>query len=276
MRRARPLLGTLVDIRVPGEDHAQSVNAAFTAVARVHRLMSAHDPASDVSSINRAAPGEDIPADSWTLDVLRRARQIWAATDGLFDCCVAPWLQRDGDLPATDGPPPDPGADLSDVQLLPHAVRLRRPLRLTLDGIAKGFAVDRAVAALKDAGVARGAVNAGGDLRIFGPDPEPVHVRHPADPLRLVRIGEIHNAAVATSALYFSRAAHGSRNASPIVDPRTRRACLTDASATVIAHDCMTADALTKPLLIDPGAALPAIERLGARAVRLSPERAAA
>lgn len=270
MRRARPLLGTLVEIRVPGEPYGNAVNDAFSAVARVQRLMSAHDPASDVSRVNRARTGEVVALDSWTLEVLRRAREIWAATRGLFDCCVAPALQRAGHLPRWPGPVPDSNARFADLEILPDAVRLRRCLRVTLGGIAKGFAVDRAVAVLRDAGVASGAVNAGGDLRIFGPDPEPVYVRHPAQLGRLVSIGEAREVAVATSAFYFSR------NGSAIVDPRTGRVRLTDASATVIARDCMTADALTKPLLIDPDAALPAIERLGARAVWIPCEEVAA
>jgi thiamine biosynthesis lipoprotein len=259
MRRARPLLGTLVEIRIPDGDHGRAVEAAFRAVEKVHRLMSRHDAESDVARINRAKPGERVAIDRWTQRVLRRAWEISAATGGVFDCSAGS------------------GADCRDLELLGGtSVRLRRPVRLTLDGIAKGFAVDRAVAALRRAGVRSGAVNAGGDLRLFGAIAEPVHVRHPGRPSRLVPIGTIRDHAVATSALYFSRGRRRGVPDSTIVDPRNGKSCRSRASATVIARDCMTADALTKAVLLDPGGAPRALRRLRARAILVRTEGTAA
>lgn len=255
VERMRPLLGTFVAIRARARlaptDLEHAVSLAYGAVSRVHALMSAQDPASDVSRVNRALPGERVTVDAWTLAVLRRARVIWLATRGLFDPCAAPG--------ATTG--------FADLDLLAGEVRPLRSVHLTLDGIAKGFAVDRAVAALRAAGVASGVVNAGGDLRIFGADPEPVCVRHPEHPGALVAIGEVREVAVATSAPYFG---------SSCIDPRSGRACSSQASGTVIAADCMTADALTKPLLIEPAITARALQRFGARALRLPDARLAA
>jgi thiamine biosynthesis lipoprotein len=263
LRRARPLLGTLVEIRVPAAGPELALEAAFSAVARVHRLMSAHSPASDVARINRARPGGRFAVDPWTWAVLRRAREISEATRGLFDCCVAPRLQASGLLPRFAGETaPDPLAGYRDLELLPGStLRLRRRLHVTLDGIAKGFAVDRAVDALRSRGVRAGAVNAGGDLRLFGPTPEPVHVRDPRNPARLLPLGRFRDVAVATSATYFAD------GTSPYVDPRTGSERRPQASATVIASDCATADALAKALLLDARASAGAIRALGARAI---------
>lgn len=265
MRRARPLLGTLVDVRIEGEGHESAIEAAFAAVARVHRLMSAHDPRSDVARINRARPSERLVVDPWTWAVLRRAGDISALTEGLFDCTVAARLQARGLLPRLDGETaPDARANYSDIELLAgSALRLRRPLHVTLDGIAKGFAVDRAVDALRRGGVRSGAVNAGGDLRVFGPTAESVYVRDPRDPRRLCRIGRFREAAIATSAAYFCD------GASPYVDPRSGRARRPDLSATVFAPDCVTADGLAKLPLLDPAGAAKALRALRARAVVL-------
>jgi thiamine biosynthesis lipoprotein len=255
--RMRPLLGTFVAIRARSgdrrspQDLERVLALAFGAVARVHGLMSAQDPASDVSRVNGAAPGETVPVDAWTLVVLRRARDIWQETLGLFDPCAAPGV----------------AGSFAHLELLPGAVRPVRRVRLTLDGIAKGFAVDQAVAALQAGGVSSGVVNAGGDLRIFGAKPEPVCVRHPARPGSFVAIGELREAAVATSGRYFG---------SSCIDPRSGRACSAEVSGTVVAADCTTADALTKPLLIDPVIAARALRRFGARALRLPAARAAA
>ena len=63
-RRAQPWLGTLVEITINdgGEDARlnQCFAAAFAAIAEIHRLMSFHDPMSDISRINRAAVGESV------------------------------------------------------------------------------------------------------------------------------------------------------------------------------------------------------------------------
>lgn len=219
------MLGTLVEVRVPDSPGAAAAfELAFAAVQRVHRLMSRQHPDSDVSRINRAPADERIAIDPWTWDVLRRAKDLHRATGGLFDCTLA--------------------ASFDDLQLADgDTVILRRPVTVSLDGIAKGYAVDRAVDALRTAGVAACTVNAGGDLRVFGDEPQTIHVRHPRAPGSFVAIGDVKDAAVATSGSYFG--------ISSLVDPRTRRERVTKWSATVIASDCTSADALTKPCLLD-------------------------
>ena len=250
VRRARPLLGTLVEIRLrDAQTGSPAFDRAFAAVERVHRCMSRQEAGSDVARINRAPAGASVQVDAWTRDVLQRAKELHAATDGLFDCAAA--LETEGSL--------------EDIELGPDCgLRLRRPVTLTLDGIAKGYAVDRAVEALREAGVTSGSVNAGGDLRVFGSEAQPIHVRHPASPGSLIAIGAAAEAAVATSARYFSN--------SSLVDPRTRRAAITGWSATVIAADCTTADALTKPCLLERERANRLAAACGAQAILLSPE----
>src|ERR1700759_2039135 len=90
--RARPLLGTRVDIRIDGlaEDQANAaIDAGFAAIADVHRLMSFHEPESDVSRLNRDAARAEVPVDPRTFAVLKRAQEIAAASGGLFDISCA-------------------------------------------------------------------------------------------------------------------------------------------------------------------------------------------
>src|SRR5258706_3548280 len=189
-RRARPALGTLVEMRLADASiAARACECAFQAVERVHRLMSRQERDSDVARLNRAAARTPVAVDAWTWDVLRRAKELHEVTDGLFDCTVAPGSR----------------GSLGDLQLAPgNGVVLSRPLAITLDGIAKGYAVDRAVDALRAAGATAGMVNAGGDLRIFGDEMQPIHVRHPGSPGRFISIGAARDAAVASSGRYFS------------------------------------------------------------------------
>ncbi|HZS83171.1 MAG TPA: FAD:protein FMN transferase [Stellaceae bacterium] len=273
LRRARPLLGTFVEIRVQSDSPAAeaAILAAFAAIARVERLMSAHRADSELSRLNAVGHVEAVEVDPWTYDVLAAALRISGATDGLFDCTVAPALARQGFLPrrlqrAGSGHP-----SWRDILLLPgRRVRFRRRLALDLGGIAKGFAVDEAVARLRAAGDFAGAVNAGGDLRVFGPAAEPIHLRDPAEPRRLLRVGSLKDGAIATSASYFAARRRNGRRVAPIVDPRRRTVIAASRrSVSVIAADALTADALTKPVMLEGPGSAEFLARCGARALIL-------
>ncbi len=244
LRRARPLLGTLVEIRARGVAPA-TLDAAFAAVARVHARMSPHEPASDVARLNRARAGETLRIDAWTWRVLAAAQRLAEKSHGVFDVTIAQ---------SSTGVPPagctTAGADACatragdwrDLVLLPRPrVRVARPLRLDLGGIAKGFAVDRALAILRAAGATSGVVNAGGDLRVFGAAAERVVVRHPAAPGRLIPLALLRAGALATSANYFD-----APRAARLRRPDGRRLWLGRGSVSVRAPTCLLADALTK------------------------------
>jgi thiamine biosynthesis lipoprotein len=271
--RARPLLGTLVEIGARGAS-AQAVDAAveraFAAVQMIHDRMSYHDPASDVSRLNRAGAG-CVAVHPHTWQVLAVACEVAQASDGRFDVSVAPELVRHGYLPRhADLARPAPGANWQHIELLPgHRVRLARPLHLDLGGIAKGYAVDCAIRALQDAGMDSGRVNAGGDLRLFGGAAELIHVRHPHAATRLLPLCQLGEGAVATSATYYSARRVRGRAVSPLIDAATRRPCAGGRSVSVLADRCAVADALTKVVYADPERALAALQHFGAHAVVL-------
>ena len=247
VRRARPLLGTFVEIAAQGSDETKlhrAIDEAFAAVCQVHRLMSFHDPESDVSRMNRHAFPRSVIVHPWTWQVLKAGREFSRESDGAFDITVASLLTRWNYLPR-------PGYHLNtrstwrDILLRKNCrVFFRRQVMVDLGGIAKGFAVDRAVEALIAAGARSGIVNAGGDLRVFGPEPRVVQIRHPREPAHIGRTILVRESSVATSALYYNERDRG--RTSPLVDGRTHRPALGDVSVSVYAPDCMTADALTK------------------------------
>lgn len=217
VRRARPLLGTLVEITAWGADRAAldtAVDQSFDAVAAVHRLMSFQEPDSELSRHNRGAAASELHP--WTRQVLAAASDLRSRSAGAFDAACG------GD-----------GIDLS--------------------GIAKGFAVDRAIDALKSAGVARGVVNAGGDLAVFGDHEVSVGVRDPAEPGRLAAIVRLGDTAFASSGR-------------PL-DPTTRRPAGACTGASVRAPSCLAADALTKVVGVSGEAAVPLLREFGAVAL---------
>ena len=198
----RPLLGCFVEIGVRsaagGEAAQAAVAAGFAALQRAQALWSFHDPDSELSRLNRG--GSDWTAlSSATLRLLRAARAMQLASGGAFDCTLGGTLVRDGNLPDHGGPEPLERGEPQDIELAPARARLRRPLRLTLDGIAKGYAVDLATRAMRRHGAHAGWVNAGGDARAFGPLALAMQRRELDG--RCVPLGDLRNAALASSAV---------------------------------------------------------------------------
>ena len=278
VRRARPLLGTFVEITVTGGSAAAmhtAVDEAFDAVATVHRLMSFHDAASDVSRLNRRAVTAAIRVHPWTYEVLQAAGDLHRRSHGVFDVTIAPTLQALGLLPGEhdDLPSPAPSGAGAAIELLSDFhVRFAHPgVRIDLGGIAKGFAVDRAVEVLRRAAMESGLVNAGGDLRGFGADGHRVHLRDPGDPRRLVGVLTLTDGALATTGGRFDPFAGAGAGRSPVIDPRRPWAAPAVLGVTVRAPSCTLADALTKVVMLEGERALRVLDRYDADALFWSP-----
>jgi len=211
--------------------------------------MSFHEPLSDVSRINRAGPGKPVAADPHTFAVLAEAQRMAKASDGIFDITIAPDLVAWGFLPRPDAPEPDPVASWRDIELLPsNEIRLNKALWIDLGGIAKGYAVDRAFTAMNLPPDVQASVNAGGDLRIQGPEPERILLRAPAEGGQ-VPIVELENAALASSSGRGDLHDVAGAKVGPHVEGGSHRSIGTRSFVSVVAPDCMTADALTKIVL---------------------------
>lgn len=278
IRRAQPWLGTLVEISVaddlaPGEPRTgMAINAAFAAIALVHRKMSFHDPASDVSAINRLAVGESIAVDAGTATVLRCAAVLEETSAGIFNIACGEQLAAWGYLPqplAPAVPTPDAPAPLQRTVIVIDADDKARRTRagwIDLGGIAKGYAVDAAVAVLQAHGIASGCVNAGGDLRAFGKRTFAVSVRDPRILTKVGRTLELREQALATSACYFSRRDIDGVPHSALIDGTDGGPVVAHTSASVLAPSCMLADCLTKIVMATGDADHPVLARFGATA----------
>lgn len=265
VERAQLWLGTVIVIRAEvAAWHAEAaLEEAFDAIAAVHREMSFHDGASALSGLNRAMAGESQAVGDALWRVLNASVLLARHSAGRFDPTVAGHLVDSGHLPRPAGRSPDPSANWRDIGLLPgRRVVLRRAVWIDLGGIAKGYAVDRAVAALRRHGVKAGVVNAGGDLRVFGEAPETIRVRDPRDPSLTHVLAQVRDGAAATSAGYFSRL----DGRSALLDPVTGLCSDAGRSVTVCAPRAVWADALTKVVLADPDGALPLLRKLHASA----------
>lgn len=262
MERARPHLGTIVSVRVAdAPDAARAIEAAFAAVAKVERLMSCHDAASELSRLNSAAHLSALPVDPWTWRVFQLAAKLGRASSGAFNCAIGARQLAAGFLPAHGAAALNMEASSADIDLSRRGrIGYRKRLYVDLGGIAKGFAVDRAVDALRRAGASSGVVNAGGDLRAFGPEAETVHVRMPGDG-GLRAIGAIRDAAVATSI-----AGEESPLGPPILDGTSGQKPAARL-VSVFAAGCVLADALTKVVAVRGEHCAGLLARRGAEAL---------
>ena len=251
LKRAQPHLGTLVEISVGGLEEGaanQAIDRGFAAIAEIHRLMSFHEADSDISRLNREASAAAIEVHPHTFAVLRHAQDLAADTDGVFDITIASRLVTWGFLPPPNAPTPDPAAKWRDIVLEEGRVRFTRPLWIDVGGIAKGYAVDAALAAMKLAPHVQCCINAGGDLRIAGPHAESVRLRvpFPADPVPVVVLQD--GSLASSSGRENARQIEG-QTVGPHVNGLTRQGAPLDTFVSVASPACVAADALTKVVL---------------------------
>ncbi len=238
LRRCQPWLGTLVEISVTAENSdlaSSAITQAFAEIARAHHCMTLFDPQSELCRLNALAFAQDFSASPLLQGVLTLALQIAHASKGAFD------------------PSADKKAEGNYIYVRQNGpnVRFARPLRLDLNGIAKGYAVDLAITALQTSGIRSAVVNAGGDLRVFGTVPIAVQLRDPGTgALRNVSL-ELTNQALASSGgrLHWRTNATGRRHPTIL---STRGGFRGSASVSVIAATAAIADALSKVALLTP------------------------
>ena len=252
VRRARPLLGTLVEMGLvtdnfvsesPGpealEAHTTAAfNAGFAAITAVQTALSRFDPDSDIARFDQLAPGRALRLRPAGQRALRAAQALHQASGGLFDISL--------------------GSGPTSWQIAgAHLHKLKAGVLLDLGGIAKGQAVDAAVQALRRAGCPAGWVNAGGDLRVFGALALPLQLRdeHSGG----VRpIGSLSEGAFASSHLGPGCRSQAWSPTGPQAGPITQ--------VSVAAPCCLWADALTKIVLLSQDTRHPLLARFGARA----------
>jgi thiamine biosynthesis lipoprotein len=270
IERARPLLGTVVAVRVRGAAPRaahRAIDHAFAAILEIHRLMSFQEDGSDVSRLNRAAARAPVTVHPHTFRVLGWAARMAQLSRGLFDASIGSTLVDWGMLAPPDAAPlpGGPRASFHDIELgNGQQVFFKRPLWIDLGGIAKGYAVDRAVAALHACGITSACVNAGGDLRTVGMEAERVAIRTAAAPANVLPLVEIRRGALATSCSAISARSHAGEQVGCHVSGQTRRAVDARTSVSVLAARCVIADALTKVVLADEAAAAPLLRRFHA------------
>jgi thiamine biosynthesis lipoprotein len=249
----------------PGIDPAPVRAALQAAVDEVDAQMSTWKPGSDLMRLNAAPVGDWVPLPARLIEVLHLGLEIGRASGGAFDIGMGDAVAAWGFGPAAADPERIRAA-LHAVRRPAHAAleldapaaraRKRAPLSLDLDGIAKGYGVDRLSGTLGGFGIGAALVGIDGEVRATGlrPDGAPwaVAVEAPdVDRRGPQSILALEDAAVATSGDYRHWVEVQGRRLSHTMDPR-RGAPLVEApaSVTVVARTCAAADAWATALMV--------------------------
>jgi len=259
-------MGTLVEITVIGGDTDSAeaaIRDAFDEMERVEGLMSRRIPGSDVSRINGWAGIKAVPVSADVLRVIRRAEEISRASEGYFDITIGALLDLwgfegdEGRLPARgevsealDGV----GYTTIHVDERAFTVELKKKgMRIDLGGIAKGYAVDRAVELLRGRGYRNMIVNAGGDIRVSGRKthgPWVIGIQDPRDRSRILATIDAEEISVATSGDYERYFVREGKRYHHLLNPFTGLPARECRSVTILAKDALSADALTTAVFV--------------------------
>ncbi|MFH1748472.1 MAG: FAD:protein FMN transferase [Planctomycetota bacterium] len=260
----RPVMGTVATLTViaPDNQTAQAaIEAGFKRLDDVNRLMSDYDYNSEISRSNRTMvrARSAFLCSPETFHCIQKAVEVAEASGGAFDITCRPlvslWRRttKNNRLP-TDEEIADARERVGWDKLRLHPQRssvekLARGMQIDLGGIAKGYALDLAAEAMKQAGATGGLVDVGGDIVAFGHREKGqswrIGVRDAFNPDRqqiMLKL-ELTDLAVATSGVQERFFEIDGQRYSHIIDPRTGRPAEQAPSVTVIATDGITADA---------------------------------
>ena len=267
LSRTALIMGTLVEIRAFGDDQQQlnqAISDAFAEMRRLEDLLSSHRPNSDVSRLSAAATTVKVSAE--TAKLLQLGQQVALRSGGAFDMTLGAVKQ----LWAIETDHPQiPTAEQLQTALRgigPRALQINGSqvtksvpaLQVDLGGIAKGYAVDRAVAVLRRAGIRSAAVNAGGDIGLLGDrqgQPWRIGIQHPRHKGQLLTTLRLADRAVVTSGDYERFFERDGVRYHHIFDPHSGQPARRSQSVTVVAADVASADALaTAAFVLGPQA----------------------
>jgi len=285
--RYRLVMGTFARVVVVSEDSStakKSIEAAFAEIQKVDDLMSNYKDDSEISLVNRDAFNQPVKVSQSTFKVLQKSIGFSRLTNGAFDITIGPLVDLWRSAAEANSVPTD--AELSEARskvgyekLILDANELSvrfavESMRIDLGGIAKGYAIDKAIEATQAAGAIGAMVDIGGDIRCFGtpmqgknypgsagtprPDGWLIGLQDPnitgdeivipaqagiqtGKPLLIL---QLNNAAVATSGSYRRFGLINGQKYSHIIDRRTGISTEGLSSVTIISKNAMDADAL--------------------------------
>ncbi len=247
------------------------IEAAFAEIERIDELMSDYKSDSEISELNRDGFRRAVKVSKSTYEVLQRSIEFSELSCGAFDVTVGPLVDLWHSAQDANSIPNDAdllqarskvGYDKLILDANETSVRFAvEDMEVDLGGIAKGYAIDKAVEAMRKGGAVGGMVDIGGEIRCFGLPPagqsrwqiglqDPDKAKDGFDAGITLLVLHLTDAAVATSGHYRRFVTIGGKRYSHIVDPESGHSSESLASVTVICPSATDADALSTAVTV--------------------------
>lgn len=260
-------MGTTWSATYHGPVNPSAAQQAIEAeLSLVNQSMSTYRPDSEISRINGAAPGAVLSLSAPFATVLEAALAVGTASGGAYDVTVGPLVDLWGFGPERRQGLPEPEEIAAALAVTgqgklewtdgENGLLKRAPVRLDFSSLAKGYAVDRAAAALAALGIRDFLVEVGGEMRLSGYSPRGdkwrIAIERPAPDTRAMTAAlRLTDIAVATSGDYRNFFEHEGRRYSHSIDPRTGWPVAHElVSVTVLHPSAMLADAWATALIV--------------------------
>lgn len=264
-KESRVMMGTIVEITCQDK---YAISAGFEEIKKIEKIADNFDPSSEISRLNQDG---HIKASHELIEMVRESLKYNSLSDGAFDITINPvvalWKERirDGQYEKVDvGLPSEEeikdrlrlaGSDKISINEDESSIAFNEPgMSIDLGAIAKGYAVDKAMARLKERGINSAMVNAGGNIYCLGTKGKRkwrVGIQHPRKPQNLLFTLELENQAAATSGDYQQYFIVDGKRYSHIIDPKTGYPVNNKViSVTITAPTAAQADGLSTALFV--------------------------
>ncbi len=264
LKREEAIMGTAISVELWSDDQAAgeaAIAAVMEEMHRIDRAMSPHKPDSELSRINRDAASAPVAISAEMTRLLARAAHFSQLSGGTFDITYAAvgrlFDYRSGIRPSA--------AELEKARSLvgyqnvlldekKQTVRFARAgVCIDLGGFAKGHAIDNAAAILRQRGIVHANISAGGDSRVMSDRrgrPWMIGVRDPRRPGEVVAVLPLEDTSISTSGDYERYFIEDGVRFHHLINPATGKSPIGVWSATILAEDGLTTEALSKSVFV--------------------------
>jgi thiamine biosynthesis lipoprotein len=261
-QQQRDIMGTRASIELwhPEAVVATDCSAkAFAEMRRIEALMSTYQASSEISLINDNAAVSALEISDEMTQIIEKSLYFSGISNGAFDITYASvgyaYDYRNSQQPSDESVAANlPAIDYRHIELEQNRIRFRQSgVRIDLGGIAKGYAVDRAIDIVERCGITQAMISAGGDSRIIGDRggrPWMLGIKHPRKPEAIALRLPLSESAISTSGDYERFFIEDGNRVHHIINPQTGRSAKKSWSATVIGASAMTTDALSTTIFI--------------------------
>jgi len=267
-RRILKLMGNRFEISVVADDKEwaeEKIDQAIIEIKRIEKLLTTFSDDSQTNEINRNAGIQPVKVDEEVFNLIGRALNISALTQGAFDITYGSIDKSLWNFDVNMKQLPDRKTAQESVRLINYrnveldssaqTVFLKEAgMRIGFGGIGKGYAAGCAKTLLKEQGVASGIVNAAGDLITWGTQPEgkpwTIAIADPDQKVQPFSTLNISNMAIATSGNYEKYALINGKKYSHTIDPKTGLPVSGIKSVSIICPSAELADAMATPVMV--------------------------